>query len=159
MMNTWLTDIIRTTNEAIFSEADLTRMMAYYASMPSRLKLSEELERLEPTLTKVLHSDLVKRYPDRSLYSRRLVQDLVESLRYINRAVLADDLRILRHRWIDHLLDVAAATNIDLLHIRDAYLALRELLQRNLPRSAWEVLEPAYDELLDALTRTPVTIG
>ncbi len=158
MMNTWLTDIIRTTNEALFNEADLTRIMTYYASMPARLKLSEELERLEPTLVKSLQTELSKRYPDRSLYSRRFIQDIVESLRCVNRAVLADDLRLLRYRWIDHVLDVATAANIDLQEIRDAYLSLREILQSSLPRSAWETLEPAYEELLDALTRSPKTL-
>jgi hypothetical protein len=159
MLNTWLTDIIRTTNESIFSDADLSRIMAYYASMPSRLKLCEELERLEPTLVKSLHGDLVKRYPNRPLYSRRFVQDLIESLRIINRAVLTDDLRLLRYRWIDHLQDLAAATNLDLQEVREAYLVLRDLLHRTLPRSAWSVLEPAYEELLDALTRGPALVN
>jgi len=155
MLNTWLTDIVRSTNERIFSESDLTRIMAYYATVPARLRLCEELERLEPTLVKPLHAELLKRYPGRSLYSRRLVQDLVESLRYVNRAVLADDVKLLRRRWVDHLVEATDATGTDPQEIRDAYVVLRELLERQLPRSAWEVLEPAYVDMLDALTRGP----
>lgn len=155
MMNTWFTDIVRSTNERIFSESDLTRIMTYYGSMPARLKLSEELERIEPTLTKPLHAELLKRYPNRSLYTRRLVQDLVESLRVLNQAVLADDLKLLRARWINHLLDIVSALELDAREIRDAYVVLQEMLERQLPRSAWEMLEPAYAEMLDALTRGP----
>jgi hypothetical protein len=155
MLNTWLTDIVRSTNERIFSESDLTRIMAYYATVPSRLRLCEELERIEPTLVKPMHAELLKRYPGRALYTRRLVQDLVESLRYLNRAVLADDLKLLRRRWVDHLIEVTDATGTDPQEIRDAYVVLRELLERQLPRSAWEALEPAFADMLDALTRGP----
>lgn len=155
MINTWFTDIIRTTNERIFSEADLTRIMAYYATVPARLKLSEELERLEPTLVKPLQAELAKRYPSRALYTRRFAQDLVESLRYINRAVLADDFRLLRRRWVDHLVQLLDATGTDPQEVLDAYQVLRELLERQLPRSAWEVFEPVFTEMLDALTRGP----
>lgn len=155
MMNTWFTDIVRSANERVFSEADLTRITAYYATVPARLKLSEELERLEPNLVKPLHAELVKRFPGRALYSRRVVQDLVESLRYLNRAVLADDLRLLRRRWVDHLMDTCAATSVDVREVLDAYAVLREQLERQLPRSAWEVLEPAYADMLDTLTRGP----
>ncbi|MDW8244630.1 MAG: hypothetical protein RMJ88_15595 [Thermogemmata sp.] len=155
MMNTWFTEIIRNANESIFSESDLTRIMAYYASMPARLKLSEELEKLEPSLTRKLHNELSNRYPGRRLYSRRLVQDIVESLRHINRAILADDMRLLRYRWIDHLLEVGAALNLDMQEIRDAYVVLGEILQAKLPRSAWALLEPVLAEINDALTRGP----
>jgi hypothetical protein len=155
MMNTWFTDIVRASNERLFSESELTRIAAYYATVPARLKLSEELERLEAGLVKPLHAELVKRFPGRTLYARRLVQDLVESLRHLTRAVLADDLRLLRRRWVDHLLEAAGAAGIDTEELRDAYLVLRDLLQRQLPASAWDVLEPAYADVLDALTRGP----
>jgi len=153
MMNTWFTDIVRSTNEQILPDADLARIMAYYATVPARLRLSEELERLEPNFVKNLQVELSKRHSDRSLYNRRFTQDIVESLRHLNRSVLADDPRLLRCRWIDHLLEVTAATNTDPAVVRDAYVALRDLLERQLPRSAWDVLEPAYTDLLDALTR------
>lgn len=155
MMNTWFTDLIRGANERLFSEGDLTRIMAYYATVPARLRLGEELERLEPNLVKPLHAELVKRYPDRPLYTRRFAQDLVEGLRPMYRAVLADDPRLFRHRWIDHLLDATEATGVDRGEIRDAYAVLRELLERQLPRGAWEHLEPEFAELTDALTRGP----
>ncbi len=155
MQNTWLTDIIHSTNERMFSESDLTRMMAYYSTVRSRLRLCEEMERIEPTLVKPLHAELVKRYPARPLYNRRLIQDLVESLRYLTRAVLADDLKLLRQRWVDHLIDVMDTTGLDPQEVRDAYVVLRELLERQLPRSAWEVLEPTFVDMLDALTRGP----
>jgi hypothetical protein len=155
MTNTWFTDLVRAANERPLGESDLTRIAAYYATAPARLRLSEELERLEPGLVKPLHAELVRRYPDRPLYARRLVQDLVEGLRHLNRAVLADDLRLVRRKWVDHLIDAAAATDTDPAHICDAYAVLGELLERQLPRSAWEVLRPAFADMLDALTRGP----
>lgn len=155
MMNTWFTEMISNSNEAIFCDADLTRFMNYFASMPARLKLNDELQALESSLGKLLSNELSKRFPNRALYSKRFVQDIIESLRYVNRAVLADDVRILRYRWLDHVLDVAAAMNIDVQEIRDAYLVLRDLLKKSLPRSAWDALEPFYEEILDSLTRNP----
>lgn len=154
-MNTWFTDIVRTTNERVFSETDLTRIMAYYATMPARLKLSEELERFETASLKPLHAELVKRFPGRTIYSRRLAQDLLESLRYLNRAILLDDLKILRRQWIDHLVTVTLTTGTDPQVLLDAYGVLREMLERQLSRSAWELLEPAFAEILDGLTRGP----
>jgi hypothetical protein len=62
---------------------------------------------------------------------------------------------LLRRRWTDHLVAAAAATATDPAVVRDAYVVLREQLERQLPRSAWEVFEPAYDDLLDALSRGP----
>jgi len=153
MINTWLTEIIHTANERLFNDEELARILSYYSSVPTRLKLVEELERQEPSLTRALHKELQRRYPQRTLYTRRLAQDLVESLRYVARAVLADDLRLLRYRWIDHMRAALAACDVDPQWIADAYAVLRELLQRQLTRSVWEVLDPAWSELNDSLTR------
>jgi Phycobilisome protein len=151
-MNTWLTDITRKTNERLFADGDLTRMTEYFATVPARLKLGEELEKLEPTLTKALHAELARRHPDRPLYSRRFAQDLVEGLRHLNRAVLADEPRLLHARWTDHLVRVLAAVDIDSGEARDAYAVLRELLERQLTRSAWEVARPTFDDMTESLT-------
>jgi hypothetical protein len=67
--------------------------------------------------------------------------------------LLADDMRLLRRRWVDHLVEATEATGTDPQEIRDAYVILSELLERQLPRSAWEVLEPALADMLDTLTR------
>lgn len=155
MFNTWFTDIVRTTNERPLGDSDLTRIMAYYGTVPARLRLSEELERLEGTLLKPLQAELGKRFPGRPLYTKRFVQDILESLRHVNRAVLADDLKLLRGPWVDHVVEVLAATETDPEEVLDVYTVLRELLVKQLPKSTLEVLEPAYDEMLDALTRGP----
>lgn len=72
MINTWLTEIIHTANERLFNDEELARMLSYYSSVPTRLKLVEELERQEPSLTRALHKELQRRYPQRTLYTRRL---------------------------------------------------------------------------------------
>lgn len=151
-MTTWLTDITRTTNERLLSDADLTRISEYYSTVPARLRLGEELERLEPGLVKPLHAELAKRFPDRKLYTRRLAQDLIEGLRHLNLSVLADDPRLVKHRWTTHLSRAVVAQGADLAEVRDAYAVLREQLEKQLTRSAWEVLQPAYDDLTDSLT-------
>jgi hypothetical protein len=154
-MNTWLTDIMRKANERPFPEADVARMTAYYARLPARLKLGEELERAEAGLARRLHEELTKRYPDRQTYSRPLAQDLVESLRHVNLSVLADDPRLLRYRWTEHLARVLPELGVDPLEVRDAYLVLRELIEGRLTGSSWEVFRPAFDEMTDALTAVP----
>jgi hypothetical protein len=155
MFNTWFTDIVRTTNEKPFTDGDLARIMAYYGTVPQRLKLTEELERLESTLLKPLQAELAKRFPGRALYTKRLVQDILESLRHLARAVLADDLKLLRKPWVDHVVEVLSATETDAQEVIDVLGVLREMLVKQLSRSAWEMLEPAYDDMLDALTRGP----
>jgi hypothetical protein len=157
MINTWFTEIIFTANERLFNDEELARIQSYYTSVPTRLKLVEELEKHEQTLMRNLHKELQRRYPDRSIYTRRFAQDLVEGLRHLARAVLADDMRLLRHRWIDHMLAVVVTTNIDPQWFADAYAVLRELLQRQLTRSVWEVLDPAWNEIIDSLTRGNLT--
>lgn len=152
MINTWFTEIIFTANERLFNDEEIVRIQTYYSSVPTRLKLIEELEKNEPNLIKNLHKELQQRYPERNIYTRRFAQDLVEGLRYLARAVLADDMRLLRHRWINHLLAVVSALNIDPQWIADAYTVLRELLQRQLTRSVWEVLSPAWNEMIDSLS-------
>jgi hypothetical protein len=153
-MKTWFTDIVRTANERMFDDDELNRFAVYYASMPARLKLAEELEKLEAMLSKTLHKELTKQYPERSLYTKRAVQDLVEGLRHVYTSVFADDVGPMRRRWIDHLLQAAQALQLDLVHIHDAYLMLRDLLKKHLSRSTWDVLAPTYEELLDDLTAT-----
>lgn len=154
-MNTWLTDIVRTTNERLFSDADLARIGEYYATVPARLKLGQELERLEPGLTKPLHAELARRHPDRALYSRRFAQDLVESLRHVNLAVLADDPRVLYDRWTAHLTDLLAAAGVDPDEVRAAYAVLAELLKKQLTPTAWEAFQPAFNDMLEALSVAP----
>jgi hypothetical protein len=154
-MNTWLTDIIRKTNERPFSEADVARITAYYAKLPARLRLCEELERLESGLARRLHEELGKRHPERLVYSRPLAQDLVESLRHLNLSILADDPRLLRYRWTEHLTRLLPELGVDPAEIRDAYLILREILESRLTGSSWEVFRPAFDEMTDALTAVP----
>ncbi len=157
-MNTWFTDIVRNANERLFNETELNRIMVYYTSMPTRLRLCEELEKLEPTLVKPLHAALLKKYPGHTLYSRRFVQDLVESLRYLNRAAMADDMKLLRRRWTDHLIEATTATGIDPQEVLNAYVVMREMLEKQLPRSTWEALEPYYSDLTDALSRGPALV-
>lgn len=154
-MNTWLMDIIRKANERPFSEADVARMTAYYAKLPARLKLSEELERLEGGLARRLHEELGKRYPGRQVYSRPLAQDLVESLRHVNMSILSDEPRLLRHRWTEHLARLLPELGVDPAEVRDAYFVLREMLEVRLTGSSWEVFRPAFDEMTDALTAVP----
>jgi hypothetical protein len=154
-MNTWLTDIIRKANERPYTEADVARMMAYYSRLPSRLKLSEELERQEAGLARKLHDELAKRYPDRPLYTRPFAQDLVESLRHVNLSLLADEPKLLRYRWTEHLAKLVPALGVDPMDVRDAYLTLRDVLETRLTGASWDVFRPAFDEMLDALTAIP----
>lgn len=154
-MNTWLTDIIRRTNEKVYSETDLTRIMAYYARVPVRLRLGEELAKLEPTLGRKLHDELVRQYPDRSLYTRPFAQDLVEGLRHANLAVLADEPKLLRARWTDHLARLIPSLGVDPLEVRDAYQVLRGILETRLTASTWDVLRPVYDDMTETLSAIP----
>ncbi len=151
-MNTWLTDIFRKTNERAFSDADLARMMAYYAKLPARLKLASELEKNEPGLGRKLHEELARRYPDRGLYTRPLATDLVESLRHVAAAALADDPSVLRLRWTDHLVRLLPALEVDPAEVRDAYLVLRELLEGRMTQTAWDAFHPMFDEMTEALS-------
>lgn len=151
-MNTWLTDILRTTNERLFSDADLARVTEYYSTVPSRLKLGQELEKLEAGLSRQLLAELTRLHPDRPLYSRRFAQDLVESLRHVNLAVLADEPRLLHDRWTAHLGDVLAGAGVDPGEVHDAYGSLRDLLKKQLTATAWEAFRPTFDDMLEALS-------
>ena len=151
-MNTWFTDIIRHANERLFTDAELTRIMEYYGTIPVRLKLGEELEKLEPELLKILKANLAERFPDRALYSKELLQDLVESLRHVNLAILLDDPKLLRERWTDHVTSVMADLGIERHEVHDAYASMRVMLEKKLTRTTWEIMQPLYDDLADTFT-------
>jgi len=151
MMNSWFTEMVFAANERLFREDELVRIEAYLQTVPNRLKLLEELEKNEETLIKQVYKDLQKRYPRRNLYTRRLVQDVVEGLRYVGRAILADDMRLLRSRWISHMARMVYNLRIDPTVFTDLYNVLAEHLQRTLTRELYQLIEPAIKEITAAL--------
>ena len=151
-MNTWFTDVVKDANERAFNDHELERIMVYYSGMPSRLRVAETIELAEREMVANLLGDLERKYPGRTLYSRRLIRDLLESLRHLTHALLADEPRLFRRRFIDHLTRTVAELDIDPTEVRDVYDMIRERLDSKLGVQGRELIQPYFDELSDVLT-------
>ena len=152
-MNTWFSDIVKDTNERILSDQELERIMIYYGGMPARLRASEEVEQLEGELAGTLFGELKKKYPKRPLYGRRLVQDVLESLRTMAQAMLADEPKLFRLRWLNHMGRVVE--ELDPSEIQDIYALIQDKAAAKLSAQSRELMQPYFDELAESLS--PVT--
>jgi hypothetical protein len=150
-INTWLNDLVKNANERLFNDAELERMIAHGDTVNNRLKGIEELERLEIELQKTLPEELKQRYPDRPLYSRRLVLDVLESLRHVGLAMLFDEPRLLHERWIAPMLQVVDLMDIQPGHVLDIYRAIQEKLDKKLTKTSRELIQPYLTANLEAL--------
>ena len=149
-MNTWFTEIVKDANERAFNDQELERIMVYYGGMPARLRAAEEVEQLEGELANTLYGELKKKHPHRQLYTRRLVQDVLESLRPMAQAMLADEPKLFRQRWINHATQVVAELALDPVEIRDVYAAIQEKAEAKLAPHSRELFQPYFDELAAA---------
>jgi isopentenyl diphosphate isomerase/L-lactate dehydrogenase-like FMN-dependent dehydrogenase len=154
-MNTWFTDIVKDANERTLSDQELERIMVYYSGMPARLRAAEEVEQLEGELASTLYVELKKAHPKRTLYTRRFVQDALEGLRPMTQAMLADEPRLFRHRWLHHLTRVIDELQVDPAEVWDVYARIRQRAAERLSHHSRELLDPYFDELADALAATP----
>jgi truncated hemoglobin YjbI len=150
-MTTWFTDIVKDANERTLSDQELERVMVYYGGMPARLRAAEEVEQLEGELAGTLFTELKKAHPKRALYTRRFVQDVLESLRPMTQAMLADEPKLFRHRWVGHLARVVDEVGLDPAEVRAVYDVIRERAAGRLSHHTRELLDPYFDDLADAL--------
>jgi hypothetical protein len=152
MLNTWFSEIVKDANERALNDQELERIMVYYSGLPARLRAAEEIEQLEGELAGTLYGELKKKYPSCQIYTRRLVQDILESLRPMVQAMLADEARLFRLRWIDHLERVVEEMQLDPAEIHEVYTILQERLSTKVSSHTRELLQPYFDELAEALS-------
>lgn len=150
-MNTWFTEIVKDANERTLSDGELERVMVYYGGMPARLRAAEEIEQLEGELAGTLYTELKKKHPLRSLYTRRFVLDVLESLRPMTQAMLADEPRLFRLRWVYHMSRVVDELGLDTEEVREVYEVILERASTRLSQHSRELLRPYFDEVIDAL--------
>ncbi|MGL6097529.1 MAG: hypothetical protein ACRC7O_17245 [Fimbriiglobus sp.] len=159
-MNTWFTDMVKDANERCFSDPELERIMVYYSGLPARLRASEEVEQLEGELAGTLFTELKKKHPKRALYTRRLVQDVLESLRPMTQAALADEPRLFRARWLDHTKRVVDELDLDPAELREIFEVIQERAAGRLSQHTRDLLRPYFDEVFEALApATPVLLS
>jgi hypothetical protein len=151
-MSTWFLEIMKNANERMFSDFELERIMLYYNRLPARLRAAESVERVEGELISKLVAELKERFPERTLYTPRFVQDVVESLRHMVLSLLADEPRLFRTRWLNHLTTVVRTLELDPRDVRDVYELMRELLSTRLSAQAEDLLQPYFEEVADALS-------
>jgi hypothetical protein len=142
---------VKDANERCFSDPELERIMVYYSGLPARLRASEEVEQFEGELAGTLFTELKKKHPKRPLYSRRLIQDVVESLRPMTQAALADEPRLFRARWLDHMRRVVDELDLDPSELREVYEVIQDRAAGRLSQYTRDLLRPYFDEVLEAL--------
>lgn len=146
-MKTWFTEIISQANERLLSNSEFERIFVYYDSLPNRLGAIEELERSEAELRQTLLAEARARYPDRSIYDKHFVNDVVGAIRLAAQAMLADEPRLICERWVDHALQVCAALEVSPAHVGDVFTLARARLERTLSKEAMATFSPFWTEL------------
>ncbi|MFO0798589.1 MAG: hypothetical protein U0804_14030 [Gemmataceae bacterium] len=110
------------------------------------------MEQVEGELAGTLFTELKKKHPKVPLYTRRLVQDVLESLRPMVQAMLADEPRLFRHRWVAHLERVVDEMGLDPAELLEVYTLIQVRTAAKLSKHSRELLQPYFDELADALS-------
>lgn len=149
-MNTWLTHLVRDANERAFDDRELDRLTAYTDSLPARLDVSDELRQLEGELVASMPAEMRKKFPERTMYTKRVVQDLLEALRHLSHAVLCDEPELFRRRWVDHLCKVISEARLDPTTIRDFYQVVQERAELALSLRGRELVRPILDSLMQS---------
>lgn len=146
-MRTWFTELFSQANERLLTESELERLFVYFDSFPHRLGAIEELERIENDLRTSLLSGVRSRYPDRALYDKHLVNDIVGAIRVAAQAMLADEPQLIRDRWVDHALQICATLDVPRHYVGDLLTEVRSRLERDLSKDSMDVLSPYLNEL------------
>lgn len=150
MIRTWWATLLTDANERILAPDDLSRIEAYYRTVPDRLKAAESLEMCEGGLAEEIYSELRKRHPDRPAYTRRLAHDLSETLRVVAQAMLADEPGLLDRQLTDHVRELVAGLMFPAEELRDAFAVLREKVMARLNATASALTEPYFARLVSA---------
>lgn len=146
-MKTWFTDIISQANERLLNDSEFERIFVYFDSLPSRLGAIEELERSEPDLRQSLLSEARTRYPDRTIYDKNLINDILGAIRFAAQAMLADEPRLIRERWVDHALQVCTILDVPPAYVGDLLTLAKGRLERVLSKESMATFSPYLAEL------------
>jgi hypothetical protein len=146
-MKTWFTELISQANERLLNDSEFERIFVYFDSLPNRLGAIEELERCEGDLRQSLLSEVRTRYPDRTIYDKTFINDIVSAIRLAAQAMLADEPRLVRERWVDHALLVCSTLDVPLAYVGDVFTLARGRLERSLSKEAMATFSPYLTEL------------
>jgi hypothetical protein len=69
----------------------------------------------------------------------------------MTQAMLADEPKLFRQRWVNHMVRVVAEMDLDPAEIQDIYALVWERATGKLAAHSRELLEPYFDELAEAL--------
>ena len=83
------------------------------------------------------------------------MQDVLESLRIMAQAMLADEPKLFRLRWLNHMGRVVEELELDPSEIQDIYALIQDKAAAKLSAHSRELMQPYFDELAESLS--PVT--
>ncbi|VTR98397.1 globin family protein [Tuwongella immobilis] len=156
-MTPWLNEMLYSVNERFFTPAELDKVRTYVNSVTPRMRVAEEIEKMESWLERELITQLARQHPTRTCYNQRFVRDVIESMRVVVQSMLADDPRLLQYRVTDHLTALVRNLEIPAEVVAAPYHLLQTLLAEKLGVSQWGILEPYLSQITDALAvATPV---
>lgn len=157
-MNPWLINLVKDANERMLSVQEVERVIAFLDGLPARIKLGEDLERLEPEIVNALVKELPAAHPGRPGYTRVAIQDVVESLRHLFVSVFVDEPEFLRLRWTDNLAATLRESELDEEWAADIYRAADEKLRKLLRGTSLELYRPAMDQMMESVSASAVAV-
>jgi hypothetical protein len=146
-MNPWLINLVKDVNERMMSDQEAERVIAYFDSLPQRVRLGEELERMESELVARTLKEMTADYPERG-YTRGIVQDLVESLRHLFVASFVDEPSVLTVRWTDHLESLIADGSLERDWVGPVYRSIDKQIRKQLRGTLLDLYDPLMEQLM-----------
>jgi hypothetical protein len=153
-MNTWLVDLIWSTNGRPFSEDEAERIATYAETLPERLLAVQKLEDSQKWLVKQLNDVVAPKAAEWGLPKEPFTQDFAQSLTALAHAMLTDDFRALDLHVIQPMKDLAEALDIPGEELGNIFNAAWDLLNRRIDPTHAKWLEPYFTRAAQGLDAT-----
>lgn len=155
MMNSRVQTIVRSAEGRYFTAQERRELLAYAASVPQRLEVTEQLERLEDTLLAAVTDEVKRRHPEFATHREqpwaRLYRDLQLVLRTASQALVSADLAQFEERVLYWLHSIATVSRVPPAFQRECYTLLRDECQNRLTEKSYELLAPMLERAIAVL--------
>jgi len=153
-VNTWLIDLIWSTNGRPFTEDEAERIASYAETLPERLLAVQKLEESQKWLVKNLNDIVGPKAAEWGLPKEPFTQDFAQSLSALAHALLSDDMNVLERNVIQPMKDLADALDIPSEELGNIFVTAWDLLKRRLDPKHASWLEPYFLRAAENLNAT-----
>lgn len=142
-----------------FTPEERQRILSYAESLPERLTVAENLERIEEAALRSVIEEMQSRYPNFARYHdqawARQFRDMQLVLRAAASAMVLDDPSEMDDRLLYWMRTMFAASNYTPDFVRDCFSRLRDVVRERLEASSADKMSPYLDRAIRILADFP----